>query len=339
MERVLISDRSEVLIGRRLDLDLPDRASREKVAILAQPGVPAEIIDRVRTASGDLRVEHIQLPDREGAKELEAIGAVYDRLAEMNLGRGDTVVGIGGGAATDVAGFVAATWLRGVESVLVPTTLLGAVDASIGGKTGINRKGKNLVGAFWHPTRVLVDLDVLDALPADLKLEGSAEILKAGLIADPAIVAEYASEGSDAALETVVPRAVAVKADVVSRDFREEGERAILNFGHTLGHAVEIQTGLAHGYAVSIGMVAAGVVSARRHGFDSDWLTDLLFSLGLPVAAVGLSASAARELVARDKKRTSDGIRMVLLRAVGDPVVEVVDSIDLEVALEAIGAA
>lgn len=338
MERILIADQSEVLVGRRLELSLPSREGRERVAILFQPEVPTEILDRVARAISDAEVEQIEIPDRERAKELEAIGDVYDRLAAFNLGRGDTVVGVGGGAATDVAGFVAATWLRGVESVLIPTTLLGAVDASIGGKTGINRRGKNLVGAFWHPSRVLVDLDVLDRLPDRLRVEGSAEIVKAGLIGDPDIVAAYAGGGMGTPLEDVVARAISVKAGVVSRDFREAGERAILNFGHTIGHAVEIQSGIAHGFAVSIGMVAAGVVSARRHGFDAEWLTELLFSMGLPVAAAGVSIGPALDLIARDKKRTADGIRMVLLRSVGDPVVEPVTDGDLEAALLAIGA-
>lgn len=338
MERILISDQSEVLVGRKLELSLPLREGRERVAILFQPGVPAEVLDRLTQAASDVQIERIEIPDREHAKELEAIGDVYDRFADFNLGRGDTVVGVGGGAATDVAGFVAATWLRGVESVLIPTTLLGAVDASIGGKTGINRRGKNLVGAFWHPSRVLVDLDVLERLPDPLKVEGSAEIVKAGFIADPDIVQAYASGGMDTPLEDVVARAISVKAGVVSRDFREAGERAILNFGHTVGHAVEIQTGMAHGFAVSIGMVAAGVVSARRHGFDAEWIAELLFSMGLPVAAAGVSVGPALDLIAMDKKRTADGVRMVLLRSVGDPVVEPVTAGDLEAALLAIGA-
>ena len=338
MERILISDRSEIVVGREVPFHLPERPGRSRVAVLRQPKVPRSLIDGITRGLGGLEVDVIELPDREEAKELEAVGAIYDRLAEFNLGRGDTIVGVGGGAATDVAGFVAATWLRGVESVLVPTTLLGAVDAAIGGKTGINRMGKNLVGAFWHPTRVIVDLDVLEELPDVLRSEGSAEILKAGLIADPEIVAAYAASGESTPLDRVVARAIRVKADVVGRDFREAGERALLNFGHTIGHAVEIQTGLAHGFAVSIGMVAAGVVSARRHGFDADWLTDLVFSTGLPVAAVGLSVDSAMQLVARDKKRTSDGVRMVLLRAVGDPIVEPVTSEDLVAGLRAIGA-
>lgn len=239
---------------------------------------------------------------------------------------------------TDVAGFVAATWLRGVESVLVPTTLLAAVDASIGGKTGINRRGKNLVGAFWHPRLVIVDLDHLDDLPGPLRLEGAAEIVKAGFIADPVIVDAYAEDGIDADLDVVVPRAIAVKAGIVSDDFRESGRRALLNFGHTVGHAVELLGPLPHGFAVSVGMVAAGVISARRFGFDVGWLTDLLFSIGLPVAAAGVSKSAATELIARDKKRSAEGVRMVLLRDIADPVVEAVSPAEIEAALDAVGA-
>jgi 3-dehydroquinate synthetase len=136
----------------------------------------------------------------------------------------------------------------------------------------------------------------------------------------------------------VVPRAIAVKASIVGEDFRESGRRALLNFGHTIGHAVEILAPLPHGLAVSVGMVAAGVVSNRRYGFDVGWLTDLLFSTGLPVAAAGVSRSAALDLIARDKKRTSDGVRMILLRSISDPVIDVVSSDEVQAALDAVGA-
>lgn len=341
MDRILIDGDSEILIGHGLPEPLlPRRAQREKVSVLTQPGaageVAADVVDRL-VGSG-LATELLELPDRDAAKELEVAGWVYDHLVTFNLGRHDTIVGVGGGAATDLSGFVAATWLRGVEAVMIPTTLLGAVDAAIGGKTGINRAGKNLIGAFWHPTRVIVDLDVLDRLPSDLLLEGTAEAIKAGFIVDPVIVTEYAERGIDARLDVVVPRAIAVKAEVVAHDFRESGRRAILNFGHTAGHAVEILTGLPHGFAVSIGMVAAAAISERRYGFDLRWLTDLLFTLGLPVAVTGMSTRSALDLIDRDKKRSSEGVRMVLLRAVGDPVVEPVTSDELELALSSIGA-
>lgn len=338
MERFLTSEAgAEVLVGRGIPRGLPERPDRERVAILTQPGPAARVAADV---AGHLHLptDVIELPDRESAKELAAVGDVYDRLAEINLGRHDTIVGVGGGALTDVAGFVAATWLRGVESVLVPTTVLGAVDAAIGGKTGINRRGKNLVGAFWHPTRVIVDLDVLDTVPAPLRLEGDAEIIKAGFIAAPSIIEEYERHGSETPLDLVVPAAIAVKAEVVREDFREGGRRAILNFGHTVGHAVEIQTQLPHGFAVSVGMVAEAEISRHRYGFDAARLADLLFSVGLPVAAAGVSGRAAMDLIARDKKRSAEGIRMVLLSAPYEPRVEVVTPDELQAALAAVGA-
>ncbi len=338
MDRYVIGTDAEVLVGRDLELRLPRRDERERVVVLTQPGEARRVADSFTARLTDIESIVVELPDRESAKELAVVGDTYDRLADFNLGRHDTVVGVGGGALTDVAGFIAATWLRGVESVLVPTTLLGAVDASIGGKTGINRRGKNLVGAFWHPSRVMIDLDTLDRLPNGLRLEGSAEIIKAGLIRDPAIVEAYAASGLDAPLDDVVPRAVAVKAAIVAGDFREAGDRALLNFGHTIGHAVEILAPMPHGHAVSVGMVAAGLVSSARFGFDAGWLTDLLFTVGLPVAASGISGSAALQLVERDKKRTAAGIRMVLLRSIGDPVIEVVSLEEVRTALAAIGA-
>ena len=337
MERFVAGPGAEVLVGRALDERLPERPDRERVAILTQPGAAANVAGEIAAQLSGVRTTLIELPDREAAK-LDVVGNVYDQLADFNLGRHDSVLGVGGGALTDVAGFVAATWLRGVESVLVPTTLLAAVDAAIGGKTGINRRGKNLVGAFWHPSRVIVDLDILDDLPGPLKLEGSAEIIKAGFIADPKIIEAYAESGSDAPLDVVVPRAVAVKTDVVTADFRESGRRALLNFGHTIGHAVELLAPLPHGFAVSVGMVAAGIVSSRRYGFDVEWLTDLLFTTGLPVAAAGVSKAAALELIERDKKRSAEGIRMVLLRSIGDPVIEVVSSDEVAAGLDAVGA-
>lgn len=335
MARILIGEESEILVGRGLPAEvLPARAGREQVVVITQSPV-RRIADAVADRMGGATV--IEVPDRDAAKAWPVVAALYDRMAELNIGRHDTVVGVGGGAVTDLAGFVAATWLRGIESVMVPTTVLGAVDASIGGKTGINHAGKNLVGAFWHPRRVVVDLDVLDTVPTPLRLEGAAEIVKAGFIADPVILEEYRARGAEASLDVVVPRAIAVKAEVVAEDFREGGRRAILNFGHTIGHGIEAVTGIPHGYAVSIGMVAAGAVSAARYGFDGGSLTDLLFSIGLPIASAGTSRQAVLDKVARDKKRTADGVRMVLLRGIADVVVEPVGPDELELGLAAVG--
>jgi 3-dehydroquinate synthase len=334
VERILIGETSEVLIGEGLPHPLlPTRPSRGKSVILTQPGS----IRLAAELASSLVAPVFELPDREEAKSLATLGQVYEWLAAQDVGRHDTIIGVGGGAATDLAGFAAATWLRGVEVVHIPTTLLGAVDAAIGGKTGINLAGKNLVGAFHQPSRVIIDLEILQRLPDDLKLEGLAESLKAGLVGDPLLVDLFTRDGPSAPLGEVVTRAVRVKAEVVTEDPEEAGRRAILNFGHTIGHGVEVVTGLPHGLAVAVGMVAAGAVSARRFGFPAQWLAELIFSLGLPVACAGASAPAVLELIYRDKKRVAAGLRMVLLRGVGDPVLEVVDEAEVGAGLAAIG--
>lgn len=340
MDRFLIGGRSEVVVGRGLpDPLLPEHPARRRVAILAQPGA-APIAAAVATGlerAYDTLV--IQVPDREEAKTLATLGRVYDSLAEAELGRADTVVGVGGGAVTDLAGFVAATWLRGVEVVHVPTTLLGAVDAAIGGKTAINVAGKNLVGAFWHPSRVAIDLQVLDDLPLDLKREGAAEAIKAGLIADPKILEAYRLGGLEAPADEVVPRAVAVKVAVVSEDFREEGRRAVLNFGHTIGHALETSGGLSHGQAVAVGMVAAGAISEERFGVSLvGEIRDLLERVGLPVEVPLPDRPSFDRLLRLDKKRDSAGLRMVLLEKVGCPVLSHVSSDEVELGVSAIAA-
>ncbi len=339
MARILIGEWSEILVGRGLpDPLLPERDGREQVLVITQAPIRRiadHVIGRLRSELGSVHL--IEVPDRDAAKTWQVVGGLYDDMARLNIGRHDTVVGVGGGAVTDLAGFVAATWLRGIEAVMVPTTALGAVDASIGGKTGINHAGKNLVGAFWHPRRVVVDLDTLDAIPLPLRLEGAAETVKAGFISDPVILDEYRRHGIAAPLDVVIPRAIAVKAEVVLEDFREGGRRAILNFGHTIGHGIETVTGIPHGYAVSIGMVAAGAVSASRYGFDGRSLTELLYSLGLPIASAGTSKAAVLDKVARDKKRTAAGVRMVLLRSIADVVVEPVTAEELELGLAAVG--
>ena len=336
--RVPVGDASEVLIGPGLPHRLlPASSGREQAVVICQPGsrpVAGSVLELL--GSGE-RATLIEVPDRDEAKSIETLAMLYGRLAELNLGRHDTIVGVGGGAVTDLAGFVAATWLRGIESILVPTTLLGAIDASIGGKTGINVMGKNLVGSFWHPSRVAINLDVLSRLPEPLLLEGSAEAVKAGFIADPRLVDVFMEHGPAFPMAEVVSRAVAVKADVVSEDFRETGRRAILNFGHTLGHGVEVVCGLSHGHAVAVGMVAAAAVSADRLGFDEARVRVPLERLGLPTRVDDASPDAILRLVQRDKKRTASGLRMVLLREIGDPVVEYVDEAALRLGLAAVG--
>lgn len=339
MARFLIPGATEVVVGPLPDDLLPERAGRGSVAVFGQPGaahVTALVMERL--TGGGLEVHSRTLPDRDEAKRLDVIGAAWEWLAACGMGRGDTVVGVGGGALTDAVGFIAATWLRGVEAVYVPTTLLGAVDASIGGKTGINVVGKNLVGAFAHPSRVLVDPAGFEGLPPAVYAEGLAEALKAGYLADQQLVHLLRQDGPDADPTEVVERAVAVKVAVVSEDFTEQGRRAILNYGHTLGHGIELAAGISHGEAVAIGMVAAAAVSARRTGFDAvDEHRETIGRLGLPSAASGIDADAVLDLVAHDKKRTVEGIRMVLLEDYGQPVVMAVGEDDLRAGLAAVG--
>lgn len=335
-----VAGKTEVVIGAGLPHPLlPERKGRSRVAILTQPA-PTDIaleIYRSLTAEG-LSCEVIGLPDREEAKSLEVASSVYEALAKFGLARHDTVVGVGGGSVTDVAGFVAGTWMRGVEVIHFPTTLLGAVDASIGGKTGVNLGGKNLVGVFWHPSRVVIDLDRLGRLPSYLIREGMAEAYKAGLIGDRTLAEIIAEGGLEAPLEDVVQRAVQVKASIVDEDQHEEGIRAYLNFGHTIGHAIEYASSLSHGECVGLGMVAAIRISEKLAGFAAaDAVTDAIGGMGLPTRVAGLEMARVLDLLAMDKKRDSEGTRMVLLRDIGDPYLTHVDSADIELGLISIG--
>jgi 3-dehydroquinate synthase len=332
---------SEIIIGRGAFSAeiLPPQPDRRRVAILSQEGARevAHGIGEALVAAG-LEVGVIAVPDGEAAKTLQTAEHLYEELNRLGLSRSDTVLAVGGGAVTDLGGFIAATYLRGVEAVYCATTLLGAVDAAIGGKTGINVGGKNLVGVFAHPARIVVDLDVLEALPRRLLTQGMAEALKAGLVGDSDLVDLLERAGLEADLEAVVNRAVAVKMSVVHGDFREAGRRAILNYGHTIGHAVEVVAGISHGEAVAIGMVAAGVVSEHLVGFDDALRVEATIErLGLPVLAPpGLDRRRLLDLVSLDKKRDTSGIRMVLLEAIGRPVVQPVGEATIESALDAI---
>lgn len=332
---------SEIIIGSGVlgGHILPDRTGRRRVAVLSQEaalGIAEPLSDRL-SATG-LELEVITLPDGEAAKTLDVARDTYLALNRMGLTRQDSLVAVGGGSVTDLGGFVAATYLRGIEAIYCPTTLLGAVDAAIGGKTGVNVGGKNLVGVFVDPSRIVIDLDVLAELPDDLRRQGMAEVLKAGLVGDPALVALLERDGLTADLEEVVRRAVAVKVAVVEEDFRETGKRAILNYGHTIGHAVEVSAGISHGEAVAIGMVAAGAVATELTGFTgAERQRALIEKLGLPVQAPdSLDRRRVLELVGLDKKRDATGIRMVLLEDVGQPVVVTVDDTAINLALDAI---
>lgn len=341
MEPILIGGESEVVVGRGLlsaRAVLPERKERSAVAVIAQPGsaLIARDVMQALIESG-IRSEVRVVAEGDAAKTTDSALEVYLWLNDLGIGRQDTVLGIGGAACTDLAGFVASTYLRGVEAVYVATTLLAAVDGAIGGKTGLNLDGKNLIGTFRHPSRVVIDLDVLDELPDHLRSDGLSEAAKAGLIGDPDLVRLLEDRKRDAPLEEIVERAVAVKVLVVTEDFREQGVRAFLNYGHTVGHAVEASTAMSHGAAVAIGMTVAAEISAELEGFrEAERQRALLDGLGLmPATMPVIDRGEVRRLMGMDKKRDHQGLRMVLLREIGDPVVRHVDDATVEAALDA----
>jgi shikimate kinase/3-dehydroquinate synthase len=324
----------EVLVGRDLHDALPallpgaDRVAVLHAAPLADRA--AALTDRL-TAAG-MRPLPIRVPDAEAGKTIEVAADCWDRLGQAGFTRTDAVVGLGGGAATDLAGFVAGCWLRGVRWVPVPTSLLGMVDAAIGGKTGINTAaGKNLVGAFHPPAGVLCDLATLDTLPdADLRA-GLAEVVKCGFIADPVILdlierdPAAATRVTGAVLRELVERSVRVKAEVVTGDLRESGRREILNYGHTLAHAIEKVEGYRwrHGDAVSVGLVYAAALALRAGRLDATTAArhrTVLAALGLPTTYHGTGSWP--ELLATmrvDKKARGALLRFVVLDGPGRP--------------------
>ncbi|MDT7761365.1 MAG: 3-dehydroquinate synthase [Mycobacterium sp.] len=312
-------------LGRILD-------GRHKVAILHQP-VLSQTAEAIRSHLSDKGIDahRVEIPDAESGKELPVLGFIWEVLGRIGVGRRDAIVSLGGGAATDVAGFAAATWLRGVDIVHVPTTLLGMVDAAVGGKTGINTDaGKNLVGAFHQPAAVLIDLATLETLPRNEIVAGMAEIVKAGFIADPVIL-DLIEADPQAALDpagTVLPelirRAVAVKAEVVGADEKESQLREILNYGHTLAHAIERRERYQwrHGAAVSVGLVFAAELGRLAGRLDEDTAKrhrSILISLGLPVTYDTDALPQLLEYMAGDKKTRAGVLRFVILDGLAKP--------------------
>lgn len=274
-----------------------------------------------------------EIPDAEAGKRIEVAAFCWQVLGQADFTRSDAIVGFGGGAVTDVAGFVAATWLRGVRVVQVPTTVLGMVDAAVGGKTGINtNEGKNLVGAFHPPAAVLCDLDLLDTLPRNEILAGFAEIVKAGFIRYPEILDTIEAD-PDAATDPTTPQfrrvvelAIQMKADVVSEDLTEQGLREILNYGHTLGHAVEHAERYQwrHGAAVSVGMAFAaelGRLSGRLSDDVADRHKRVLELLGLPTSYPAGRWPTLLATMQRDKKSRGGQLRFIVLDDLAKPTV------------------
>jgi 3-dehydroquinate synthase len=324
----------EVVVGNEVLGELPSLVgshARSVVVIhsaaLSRVAVPAcQALARAGYA-----VQPEPVPDGEAAKEISVAAGLWSQLAAAGVGRADAIVGVGGGAVTDLAGFVAATWLRGVRVVLVPTSLLAMTDAAIGGKTAINTAdGKNLVGAFYPPAGVLADTSVLATLPTADYASGLAEVIKAGFIADPVILDLIESDPAAAARpggpneRELIERAIAMKAAVVSADLREAGLRETLNYGHTLGHAVERveDFGIRHGDAVAIGMcfaAAVGRLAGRLDAPTAQRHRSVLTAVGLPVRYRADAWRALRAAMAVDKKTRASKLRLVVLDGLARP--------------------
>ena len=314
---------------------------RGRVALLTHPRIDAlygrPLAERLRAAGYD--VVTLTVPPSESSKSLRMAARVFDALIEARFDRHAALLAVGGGVAGDLGGFVAATFLRGIAWVAVPTTLLAQVDASIGGKTGINLRAKNLIGAVHQPALVLSDIDTLRSLPLRELRSGMAEVVKTGVIGDPALF-EFVEARIRACLRRdpstlawIVGRCAAYKAGIVAGDEREAGERMVLNYGHTIGHAIEAAAGyrgLTHGEAIAVGMTLEARLAQRLGLCDAllvDRQTRMLVALGLPVRLAALSrgtppaADRVQAAMAHDKKASAGRLRFVLPAALGRTVI------------------
>jgi len=323
----------DVVVGRGVQDQLPALLGTgvQRVALVHAPGLTVEL--------PGYEVLDLPVPEGEAAKTAAVVADCWDRLGAAGFTRSDAVVAVGGGATTDVGGFVAATWLRGVRVVHVPTSLLGMVDAAVGGKTGIDTgAGKNLVGAFHEPAGVLCDLDLLASLPRRELVSGLGEVVKCGFIADPEILALVEKDPSAAldpasdVLAELVERSVRVKAEVVAGDLRETGGRdghpgrEVLNYGHTLAHAIEKASGYAvrHGEAVAIGMVYAAELARLAGRLDEKTAARhavVLASVGLPTTWSGAPFDELLSVMRVDKKTRGDTLRFLVLDGLARPAV------------------
>ncbi|MHB1295479.1 MAG: 3-dehydroquinate synthase [Anaerolineae bacterium] len=317
------------VLGRIAPL-LRVRGVAERVALVSDANVWPLYGERVAAdlRAGGFEPTPMVLPAGEQAKTLESVRTLYDGFIAAGLDRGGAVVALGGGVITDMAGFAAATYLRGVPLVQAPTTLLGMVDAGVGGKVAVDHpQGKNLIGAFVTPLSVLVDPDVLATLPEAERLAGLAEIIKAGVIADPELFDAFAPDRPAPDLRWAVERALEVKIAVVERDPYERGERAVLNLGHTFAHAFERLAGysLAHGLAVSVGMVAAAELAALRGLCTAEMVARIRAVLrhqGLPTRYDAHPPEVVYQAMGTDKKRQGARLRFVLPREIGEVVID-----------------
>ena len=332
----------DILVGRGLAADLsalvPSDAEPSRILIVSNPSVDSLYGDTLREALEPMECEVLTevVPEGEEWKTLETVERLYDRMVEARLDRKSLMVVLGGGVVGDLAGFAAATYMRGIPFVQVPTTLLAQVDSSVGGKVGVDHPlGKNLIGAFYQPIRVCIDPDMLASLPEEQLRNGMAEVIKYGIIADESLFAllerhsESLPELDDAVLEDVIRRCCQIKARVVQQDEHETtGLRAILNYGHTIGHAVESvtrYTRFSHGEAVSIGMVAAAKMATAMELITPEVEARqkaLLKSAGLPIGISGIEPGHIIEAMLTDKKAVGGQARFIVPLAIGQVVVK-----------------
>ena len=328
-------DPYDILVGRDILSTLAALIGpNARKVLIVHPATLGARAERLRESlSADFEVLLAEIPDAETGKRVEVAAFCWQVMGQADFTRTDVIIGFGGGAVTDLAGFVAATWLRGIRLINVPTTLLGMVDASIGGKTGINtNEGKNLVGAFHAPAGVVVDLDTLDGLSQMEILAGFGEVVKCGFIGEPEILdiiernVDVATDSTSEEFRRMVELSIRLKARVVGEDFKENGLREILNYGHTLGHAIEYAERFQwrHGAAVAIGMVYAAEL-ARLTGRLPDAVVDrhrsILTSLQLPISYPAGRWQTLLSVMKRDKKARGALLRFIVLDDIAKPTV------------------
>ena len=320
------------LIGRGLLDEIPKSLDGVSKVLIVHPQPLAATAELLRET---LRTEGFEaflaeVPQSEEAKRVEVAAFCWGIMGQADFHRNDAVIGLGGGTTTDLAGFVGGTWLRGVRTYLIPTTLLGMVDAAIGGKTGVNtQEGKNLVGVFHLPTKVFIDLDTLETLPRNDLIAGMSELVKYGFISDPEILDivlsdDAATDTTSEVFEDLVRRSVSIKERVTTEDFRESGQREFLNYGHTLGHAIEHAERYKwrHGAAISIGMTFAAelsMLSGKLSESDVEKHRSVFSKLGLPTNYRADKWPQLLEVMQRDKKARSGALRFVVLEKIGKP--------------------
>lgn len=323
-----------IFVGHHTQLELAPYIHGKQVLIVSNETVAPLYLQKIQSYLTDFEVQTCILPDGEQYKNQDSINAIYDVLMTHHFGRDCTLIALGGGVVGDMTGFAAASFMRGVNFIQIPTTLLSQVDSSVGGKTGINHPlGKNMIGAFWQPLAVFLDMSVLATLPKREFSAGMAEVIKYACIMDGAFL-DWLLDNKTAImaqnpeiLAQMVYRSCAYKAKIVAMDEKEQGVRAYLNFGHTFGHAIETYMGYGnwlHGEAVAVGMVQAAALSCLEGRLDKASYFKLIQSLeafDLPVQVPNIPMDKMLELMGHDKKVKSGKLRLVLLNQLGEALV------------------